>query len=296
MYNLSACAWIRNSFSGAYCLPETMCQFMHLADEMLIMDLGSTDGTLGFLIEVAKNNPKVKVISEAGFPRQDAGVFADLANELIDKCQNENVLYWQADEFWHEDLLALMEERFKLGQFDLSFWRIQFANNFQYPKWYPHLVHRVGQKNNFRFVGDGMNTDRVWDAKICSNYGGEMFPKWGELGQDGIKGFVNEMITDVSLIGGFRDNIPDRRNMHAPFWHEEATIPYHDSQTRKQTHISQSTWRAKALDDPDWLKTESPYNLPKMLRYHVGRPSYLLRPDLVEAIKKDKTSEYILLI
>lgn len=292
-YPLSACCFIRNTFTGAFCLPETMCQFLDLVDEMVIMDLGSTDGTMEFLVEVAQHNPKVKVILRGEFPYTDAGVFATLANELIEWCKHPNVIYWQADEVFHEDLLRLMVQRFDRGEFDLSFWRIQYANNFQYVKWFPHLVHHVGQKGNFNFVGDGMNTDRVWDAKICSNYGGEMFPKWGELGQEGIKPYVNEMITDVSLIGGFRDNIPERRRLHAPFWHEEPTIPYYLKETGQQPHMQESAWMAKAVQDDDWTLTESPYNLPALLRWHVGKTRYELRPDLLQSIKDDTTWNYL---
>jgi glycosyltransferase involved in cell wall biosynthesis len=283
-------------------LPETMAQFLPFVNEMVIMDCGSDDGTIEFLKSVSQSNPKIKVILEGSFPFTDANVFAHLANVLVDFCQYENVLYWQADEIWHEDLLKLMLQRFDKGEFDLSFWRIQYANNFQYVKWFPHLVHRVGNKgrtrfnadkNNFEFVGDGMNTTRSWDAKICSNFGGEMFPQWGPLGQEGIKPYTQEMITDVSLLGGFRDNIYERRLMHAPFWKEEPTLPYFDKFTTQQLHRPASQWLEEAKNDDDWIKTESPYNLPKLLRYHVGKVKYTLRDDLLEAIKNDTTRNFL---
>jgi len=268
---------------------------------MVIMDLGSTDGTVEFLQDIASHNPKVKLILEHSFPYQDAGVFAHLANDLVDFCHNQHVIYWQSDEIWHQDLLRIMQRKFEAGKFDLSFWRIQYANNFQYVKWFPHLVHRVGTKGdnfnegkrNFEFNGDGMNTTRSWDAAICSNYGGEMFPQWGDLGQEGIKDFTNEMITDVSLLGAFRDLIPDRRRMHAPFWHEEPTIPYYNKSNGQQPHMIESEWYARALLDGDWVKTESPYNLPKLLRWHVGKTRYELQPGLVEALRSGNTNELI---
>lgn len=303
IYPLSACCFIRNTFTGAFMLPETIAQFLPFVNEMIIMDLGSNDGTIDFLKEVSRHNPKIKIILEGSFPFTDAGVFATVANDLIDRCTYDHVLYWQADEIWHEDLLRLMDQRLEQGDYDLSFWRIQYANNFQYVKWFPHLVHRIGykgndikfnaDKNNFEFNGDGMNTTRVWDARICSNYGGEMFPKWGELGQRGIKPYVNEMVTDVSLLGGFRDNIPERRRMHAPFWKEEPTIPYFDPETYKQAHQPASQWLLRALRDPDWTRTESPYDLPRLLRWHVGKTKYQLRPELLEAIKRDDTRAII---
>lgn len=283
---VSSCCFIRDCFTGAFCIFESMASLLPFVDEMVILDLGSTDGTRQILIDIAESNPQVKVIL-GEFPKVDAGVFADLANDLIDFVQYDNVIYWQADEVWHEDLLALMSQRFERGEFDLSFWRIQYANNFQYVKWFPHLVHRVSHKKNFHFDGDGMNTNRVWDAKICSDFGGEMFQEWGKLGQEGITPYTNQMITDISLIGAFRDNIPERRRMHAPFWNEEPTIPYHEN--GKQPHLPQSAWMERALSDPDWTKTASPYQLPHILHYHIGKTKYELRPELLVALKKGDT-------
>lgn len=272
-------------------LPETMAQFLPLVDEMIILDLGSTDGTAEFLVEVAAYNSKVKPIFRENFPFSDASVFASLANELVELCQHDRVIYWQADEIWHENLLHLMARQFDAGFFDLSFWRVQFRENFQKVKWFPHLVHRVGLKgaiitegkNNFEFDGDGMNTTRSWDAPICSNFGGEMFPKWDSLGQQGIKPYVSEMITDVSLVGGFLENIPERRRMHAPFWHEEPDIEGQPS----------SEWMERQRQNNNWYLTMSPYNLPNILKYHVGRTKYELRPELLEVLKQDDTRELV---
>lgn len=285
-YPVSACVFIRNNSAG-FCLYESMASLLPLVSEFIVLDLGSNDGTFETLQDIAVHNRKIKLLT-GNFTYQDAGVFATLANDLVEVCQYPNVLYYQSDEIWHEDLLRLTEKKFQAGQFDLSFWRIQYKQNFQYVKWFPHLVHRVGQKGRFNFVGDGMNTDRTWDAKICSNYGGEYFPKWGEMGQEGIKPFVHEMITDISLIGAFRDVIPARRRLHASFWHEEPTIP-----DREGRHKSESVWVAEASVDPDWTKTESPYGLPTILRYHVGKTKYELRPELLEALREDKTWNYL---
>lgn len=291
-YPLSACVFIYQNSAG-FCLFESLASLLHLTSEFLVMDLGSDDGTFEILQDIAKANPKIKLIS-GSFPKQpdgtvDASAFAVLANDLIKMCQFDNVLYYQSDEVFHEDLLPLMEERFSKGIFDLSFWRIQYKHNFQAVKWFPHLVHRVGQKGpRFNFVGDGMNTDRTWDAKICSHYGGEYFPKWGGMGQEGIKPYVNEMVTDISLIGAFRDTIPARRRLHLPFWHEEMTIPDFNG-----LHKSESVWIEEAKNDPRWTMTTSPYNLPRILKYHIGKTRYELRPELLEAIKNDTTRTFL---
>ena len=232
--------------------------------------------------EIARRNKRIR-LEQGEFPTVDAGVFATLANELVAACRNDTVLYYQADEVFHEDLLALLSARLDREADDLSFWRIQYRDNFQRVKWFPQLVHRLGHKGAFNFTGDGMNTDRTWDAKICSDYGGEYFPKWGEMGQEGVKSYTNQMILDVSLVGGFRDNIVERRRKHAPFWHEPPTV---EGKPADQ-------WEAEAKANPDWTKPTSPYNLPTIMRWHVGKTRYELQPGLFQALKYDKTAEYL---
>lgn len=274
MYNLSGCVFIKDTFHGAFCLFESMHQLLPLCDEFIIMDLGSTDGTLETLFEIGRYNPKIRLYKST-WPKIDAGVFADLANELIVRCTHDNVLYYQADEIWHENLVELTRKELEQGHFDLSFWRIQYRDNFQKVKWFPHPVHRIGKKSNFNFTGDGMNTDRVNDARLVSQYDGGYFLKWGNMGQEGIKPYTNEMILDVSLVGGFRDNIIERRSLHAPFWHEEPTIE----------GLPAGEWKQQALNNSDWIRTESPYNIPDIMRYHVGKTKYMLRPELLERLK-----------
>lgn len=290
-YPVSACVFIRNTYKGAFCLFESMASVLPFVSEFIVMDLGSDDGTRDTLNQIAMSNHKVKLV-EGTFHTEDASIFATLANDLIAMCKYDNVLYYQADEIFHQDLLKQLEQRFQLGDYDLSFWRIQFRENFQIIKWFPHLVHRVGQKGHFNFTGDGMNTDRVWDASPCTNYNAGWFSRWGsEFLKSGLPNPnsrkadtpamipANEMITDVSLVGGFRDNIVDRRYMHAPFWHEE---PHIENKPASQ-------WLEEAKQNPNWTKRESPFDLPHILKGLVGETKYYLRDELLESLKKDDT-------
>lgn len=284
--NISACVFIKNAFEGAFTIFESMAGLMPLVDEYVILDLSSTDGTFEALADIQRANKKVKLYT-GDWPTQDAGAFATLANDVVRLCKNEVVIYHQADEIWHEDLLRMTKHYLEAGNHDLAFWRIQYRDNFQRVKWFPHLVHRVGYKSddpalnwgkrNFEFVGDGMNTTRQWDAKICSDYGGEYFPKWGDMKDEGIKPYTNQMILDVSLVGGFRDNIVERRAKHAPFWHEPPAIEGKPA----------AQWQQEAEENPDWTRSESPFNIPAIMRYHVGKTRYELRQELKDALCND---------
>ncbi len=290
-YNLSACVFIRNTFEGAFCIFESMATLLPLVDEFIVMDLGSTDGTYEILLEIADANPKVNVV-QGEFSRMDANVFATLANDLIAMCSNQNVLYYQADEIWHENLVTLMCQEFDQGNFDLKFWRVQLRENFQIGKnpqkkikWFPHFVHRVGQKDNFNFVGDGMNTDRHLDPKLCySAHDSGWFPKWSTVFEDNPELLpLNEMILDVSLVGAFLENIPERRRMHTPFWNEPIT-----SMPADEDGLSIDEWMSRERDNPNWNRLITPFNIPSIMEWHLGKSRYVLRPELLQALKDDK--------
>ena len=287
---MSGCCFIRNTFAG-FCVFESMASILPFVDEYVILDLSSTDGTLHYLERIAEANPKVKLV-HGTFPVIDAGAFATLADDVIGMCSHPNVIYHQADEIWHEDLLKLMERKLQEGKFDLSFWRYQLRENFQRSKWPGHVVHRVGNRDNgsFKFVADGMRTERNFDAELCSNYDGGYYMRWGDMAKEfdegrgpGVGSYVHEMILDVSLVGGFRDNIPDRRRLHSPFWHETDSIE----------GVPPEQWIVREKSNPNWTKTESPYNLPKVMRWHVGKTTYQLRRELFEALCADDTRSLI---
>lgn len=279
-YNLSGCVFIRNTFQGAFCLFESMYQLLPLCDEFIVMDLGSDDGTLEVLKQIALANPKVRIIKQV-FYKNDASIFAELANEVISHCNHPNVLYYQADEIWHENLIEVTKKRLDEGKNDLSFWRYQLKYNFQKIKQFPQVVHRIAPKDNFNFVGDGMNTDRHFDPEMCSNWDKEYFPQWSDRYKaipDQLP--TNEMILDVSMNGGFLDNVPDRRRMHLPFWHEGEVMPQDEGEV-----LSIDAWVKLHSKKPDWLKTDTPFNIPEIMRYHLGKRKYTLRPQLFEMLK-----------
>lgn len=279
-YNLSGCVFIKDTFKGAFCLFESMYQLLPLCDEFIVMDLGSTDGTLEALKEIEAHNPKVKVVN-GNFYLQDAAVFASLANDLIGVCYHPNVLYYQADEIWHEDLISLTRKALDEDRRDLSFWRVQLKYNFQYIKWYPHPVHRIGPKNNFQFDNDGMNTKRVFDTHMVGNYELGEFTQWGDKYKfNPIALPTDEMILDVSLTGAFLDNIPDRRRMHLPFWNEPDVMP------ADEQGMSVDDWYRSQQDNKEWHLHSTKFNIPEIMKFHLGKMKYELRPQLLEALKE----------
>lgn len=287
---ISGATFIKNNFKGAFCLLESLASWLCVCDEVIILDLGSTDGTLGVLNEVASKNKRVH-IAPSRFKVQDASAFATAANDVISLCSPGRVIFWQADEIPHEHLLfehirpALREERD-----DLSFWRYQLKWNFQQLKWSPHLVHRVGNRGNFTLVDDGMNSKNVWDtALVGGEYDGGWFTKWGELyGERGGQQPAHElptdhMIFDVSMSGGFRDNIPFRSMAHAPFWHQSPVVE----------GDALEKWQETTATLPEWTLQTTKFDIPAIMRWHLGRTVYTVRGELLDVLCNDVCEEYI---
>ena len=260
-----------------------MASFMPLVDDMTILDLGSTDGTLQILEEIAAANPKVRVV-RTGFSKVDAGAFADIANDCVAAWKHDHGIFWQADEICHENLVKMLQGKLDDGQFDMVLWRYQLKENFQLMRWPPHPVHRIGTKGKFQFVNDGMNTNRYFEPPVCSNYDMGWFIRWG----DEFKGRypelpTHEMVMDVSAAGGFIDNIIGKRTLHAPMWHEQPNIDGEPIQK----------WLMRERSNPNWTRNTTPFNIPYIMRYHLGKTRYALRPELKEALKTGNTKELI---
>lgn len=301
-YKLSAATFVKNSTLG-FCLFESMASWLPLVEEFVVLDMGSTDKvTVETLSYLAMENPKIKFYQER-FTRDDASAFADAANRCVELCSNDNVLFYQADEIPHPYLLRLAQKRFEAGEFDLSFWRYQLKENFQVVKWLPHIVHRVGHKDSFNFVIDGMNSDRYLDAKLVyDKFSGGCFPTWGvvyelsgykkmdaDVDQDTWNKFpgklpTHEMLLDVSKNGGFRDLVCPRADAHFPFWND----PWPNVDGERL-----GSWWEREKDNANWLVPVTHFDIPPIMEYHLGKTTYKIRDELIEAIAADRTEVMI---
>ena len=151
-------------------------------------------------------------------------------------------------------------------------------------KWPPHPVHRLGTKGRFHFVGDGMNTDRYFEPPVCSEYNMGWFTRWGEEWKGRYPELpTHEMVLDVSASGGFIENIIQKRALHAPMWREAPNVD----------GVPIKKWMTRERGNPNWTKQSTPFNIPHIMKWHVGRIKYDVRPELIEALKNNKTEEML---
>lgn len=280
--NVTGVTYIRNAFTGAFCLFESMASMLPFVRDMIVLDFGSTDKTVEVLEDICAHNTRI-VLEQKHYSNAESSVLIEAANDCISLATCDNVLLWQADEIWHEHLLSMMAAEFAQEHYDLSFWRIQLRNNFQEVKWFPHRVHRVGPKNNFRFTHSSMNTKRVFGVPVCSTYQVDNL-HWGRNYRNRpIDLPIHEMVLDVSKDGGFLDGTVGRAKLHAPMWNEHPNI--------SGEHIEE--WYASQKNNPQWDCTTTSYNIPHIMRRHLGRRKYVLDVDILDALKRDETRELL---
>jgi hypothetical protein len=301
MLNVTGGCFIFNAFKGGFPIFESLCSVLAITDAVHIWDLGSDDGTLEELEAIAKRNNRLH-IKRHYWPKIDAGVFADLANDIVNSCPTPNVVYWQGDEIMHETLAKFVKQRFLNQQFGICMERIQLRANFQEVKWLPHPVVRGVVKGKNLSFGDGMtfNSDEtfmccpnpVTGVMGCSRQFPWHEPKPGIIFDNHNPRGLNSLMAEVfpwehflvDTSSCFRDNQIDKRKLHAPHWREEADIidPVKGTRTKQ--------WMADAMADPAWEATESPFPLPKVCHGLVGMTKYHLRDEVRQSLITDDFS------
>lgn len=290
---ISVCCFIRDNDSCGFGLWESMASLMPFADEYVILDCGSTDGTLETLRRLQVQNPRLKV-HKSTFYYPDGGtdnkIFAVRANDVIALAENNLVLYHQADEIFHEDLLVRLQmELEKLADGipadwpGMNFWRYQLQENLQVVKWWPHSVNRLDLKTRLVHVGDGMNTNRPGDAPFVGDFGAQAWEENFKSCPTALP--THHMILDISATGMFLDNILPKRQAHAPHWHENPGILYGFGGGPVNIH----QWLSDQKEhNNSWILRETPFNVPAIIRGLVGETKYFMRPEIFDRIAYDK--------
>jgi hypothetical protein len=100
--------FIYNGIELDFCFEAVIECCLELCDQVVIMDCGSTDGTVNRLIEIMSKNPKMGVIVGDWNKDKTNRKFEDLSREVISHLTTDWHIQLQADEVLHESAFDLV--------------------------------------------------------------------------------------------------------------------------------------------------------------------------------------------
>jgi hypothetical protein len=245
----SAFTFLHNGVAGGYPFVEAIKMVKIFADEVVVVDMQSTDQTRQVLDKL-----NVKVIDGQWMPGK-AGACLAAAHALHTQCEHDVIWHFEADEVYSGDLAKNVAHAIQHdGMSQIAVWRLQVEQNFQRIRWYPELCHRIFYKGTVEKSGHTtlQHQKGLLDIEVIP-------PECGYL-------------WDVTNC--FRDDWITRLKQQAELWGELPQyryVPYHFTQAPVDLAEGQ---QYLLLDQPQWTWGRSPLDLPPVLRGMVGTTSY----------------------
>src|SRR5258707_14401644 len=102
MKTLGGFTMVRNGIALDYCFQEAIRSMLPICDQVVVSDCESTDDTRNVLEEMAKAEPKLKIVDYKWTdPRADAAWFPRWINDTRQRLETDYCTYTDADEVWH---------------------------------------------------------------------------------------------------------------------------------------------------------------------------------------------------
>lgn len=250
MRSISGFTFIHNAIDSGYPIIEAIQAVQPYVDEVVVVDMQSTDRTREVLNELAEYPTLAPTIIINGYWGNAAGETLRQAHNQYKRCSGDIILHFEADEVYSDSLIRSMISHIHAGHDDLAVYRLQLEQNFQRCRWYPEPVHRVWYKNSDTRK-EGHTTNRHSEAFTLT-------PKNGYL---------------WDIANCFRDNWFARVNKQAELWNNNPRyymVPLHMLHEVQISKEDAEYW----LSAPHWKFDSTPFNIPEVLKPLVGMVRY----------------------
>lgn len=263
---ISLFTYLYNGISQGYPFVEAIVSLLPLADELVIADAGSDDGTREWLAKIDNGNT-IRVYDVDKWTDGLGGRnHLRTASMCHDLCRGDLILMTEGDEVWQESLVeATWQEINSNGSQYLTFWRYQLSFNFNRCFWYPEPgqhVERVFPRGSEVMRGDRdvMARSDKFRTQVVSNDHGYI----------------------VDCRNNFRDCYLVREDTSEKVWGESKPYirrpPIHASY---KWDIPRDEFVSTDLNDDIWTWKHTIFDIPDILRYHLGKPKYEIRAELL---------------
>ncbi|MHC4618403.1 MAG: glycosyltransferase [Planctomycetota bacterium] len=245
MKSISGFSFVHDALTGGYPIAEAIRAVQPYVDEVVVVDMASTDGTRELLERLG-----VRIVD--GRWGSEAGETLKAAHALHCHCKGDVIIHFEADEVYSDKLLKRIRGLIWEGVTDISVCRLQLEQNFQRCRWYPEPVHRVFPcLLPITTIKAGHTTNRHDLAQVIPVEAG--------------------LLWDITNC--FRDNWIRRVENQAQLWNEEPKyrmVPLH------MLHkVEIDKWQAQLrLSEAHWIWKETPFDIPAILRPLVGMTEY----------------------
>jgi len=244
---VSGFTFVHNAINSGYPISEAIWAIAPYVDEMVVVDMASTDGTLDFIAPLG-----VRVIPGEWIPGA-GGACLEKAHAMHTACRGDVIWHFEGDEVFSEPLAKEVNRLIRLGHTSLAVQRLQLEQNFQRCRWYPEPVHRVFERGSAQKRGH--TTAQHFEFEDVLTLSPE-----------------NGYLWDFPVM--CRDNWIPRMRKQAELWGHEPKFKL----VRRhflQGELTLTELQAKNhLNDPIWLWKRTPFDIPRVMQAYVGRTKY----------------------
>lgn len=229
-----------NLIQGGFPFCESIQAVRPFVNEVIAIDIESTDGTFSILDKLCD-----KVLTSS-WDGRDTTPRAFLKHV---ECSGDVIIFFEADEVYDDNLLSEALWAIERGYRHIGVWRLQVEQNFQRVRDYPRPVHRIFPKGNGSYHIHPTNLPD-YPVHVLSPDAGYLW--------------------DCS--NNFRDQWFQRKANQAEIWGEPRSlmVAQHFAEPNEISRIEEEN----RLNEPHWLWTSSPFQLPAILLPLVGVTRY----------------------
>lgn len=229
-----------NLIEGGFPFFESISAVRPFVDEIIAVDIESTDGTFRVLDKLCD-----KVLTSS-WDGRDTTPRAFMKHT---ECKGDIIIFFEADEVYDDNLLGEALWAIERGYSHIGVWRLQVECNFNKIRQYPIPVHRIFTR--------GEGSYHIHPTNLPDYPIHVLAPDAGYL-------------WDCSAC--FRDNYFSRKKNQAEIWGESRSLMVAEHFT-EPTEISKIE-EENRLQQPCWTWTSTPLSIPAILQPLVGKTRY----------------------